>query len=58
MNLNQPVYDSVLAIDEQLRKLQSEVTQMESQFQDYKPPGQGKSSPQEIVEEAPAPRKV
>ena len=59
MNLNQPVFDSVLAIDEQLQKLQSEVTQMETQFHDYRPPGQAKSlSPQEISEEVPAPRKV
>ena len=35
MNLKEPVFDSVLAIDEQLKKLQSEVNQMESQFADY-----------------------
>ena len=32
MNLNAPCYDSVLAIDAQLAKLQAEVTQMDSEF--------------------------
>ena len=37
MNLNEPVFDSVLAIDAQLQKLQAEVAQMDSEFADYKP---------------------
>ena len=37
MNLNAPCYDSVLAIDAQLAKLQSEVSQMDSEFANYKP---------------------
>ena len=40
MNLNQPDYDSVLAIDEQLQRLQNEVAQMDSQFANYQPPKQ------------------
>ena len=32
MNLNAPCYDSVLAIDAQLAKLQAEGTQMDSEF--------------------------
>ena len=38
MNLNEPVFDSVLAIDAQLQKLQMEVAEMDQQFQNYKPP--------------------
>ena len=30
MNLNEPVFDSVLAIDAQLQKLQMEVAEMDS----------------------------
>ena len=37
MNLNEPVFDSVLAIDEQLKKLQFEVKKMDTEFLDYKP---------------------
>ena len=40
MNLNEPVFDSVLAIDAQLQKLQAEVAQMDSEFADYKPHSQ------------------
>ena len=55
MNLNEPVFDSVLAIDAQLQKLQMEVAQMDQQFANYKPPQQpvaksGTPSP-EIIEE-------
>ena len=32
MNLNEPVFDSVLAIDAQLQKLQMEVAEMDQQF--------------------------
>ena len=32
MNLNEPVFDSVLAIDVQLQKLQMEVAEMDQQF--------------------------
>lgn len=37
MNLNDPCYDSVLAIDSQLQKLQSEVADMDREFANYKP---------------------
>lgn len=37
MNLNQPVYDSVLAIDAQLQQLQNEVAQMDVEFKNYNP---------------------
>ena len=37
MDLNQPVFDSVLAIDAQLQKLQLEVKQMDKEFADYQP---------------------
>ena len=37
MNLNQPVYDNVLAIDAQLQKLQDEVAQMDLEFKNYRP---------------------
>ena len=32
MNLNEPVFDSVLAIDAQLKKLQFEVKDMDKEF--------------------------
>lgn len=56
MDLNKPVFDSVLAIDAQLQKLQSEVTSMDAEFANYKPQ-QLKGSP-EISEEVGEPRKV
>ena len=37
MNLNEPCFDSVLAIDAQLQKLQTDVAQMESEFANYRP---------------------
>ena len=37
INLNEPVFDSVLAIDAQLQRLQAEVTQMDQEFANYKP---------------------
>lgn len=37
MNLNEPCFDSVLAIDSQLQKLQSEVAQMDREFANYRP---------------------
>ena len=37
MNLNTPVYDNVLAIDEQLLALEREVSHMDSEFKDYNP---------------------
>ena len=37
MNLNEPCFDSVLAIDAQLQKLQSEVATMNSEFANYQP---------------------
>ena len=66
MNLNQPVFDNVLAIDAQLQKLQDEVAAMDLEFKNYKPeynnthrPRERKdvSSP-EITEEASAPKKA
>ena len=44
MNLNAPCFDSVLAIDAQLAKLQSEVSQMDSEFGNYKPPALNKAA--------------
>ena len=44
MNLNEPVFDSVLAIDEQLKKLQLEVKQMDNEFKGYKPPSAAAST--------------
>ena len=38
MNLNEPCFDSVLSIDAQLQKLQTEVAQMDREFANYKPP--------------------
>ncbi len=38
MNLNEPCFDSVLAIDAQLQKLQTEVAQMDKEFANYRPP--------------------
>lgn len=35
MNLNAPCFDSVLAIDAQLAKLQGEVKQMDNEFANY-----------------------
>jgi hypothetical protein len=37
MNLNTPVYDNVLAIDEQLLALEREVSNMDNEFKDYNP---------------------
>ena len=37
MNLNMPVYDNVLAIDEQLMALEKEVSQLDNEFKDYNP---------------------
>ena len=37
INLNEPVFDSVLAIDAQLQRLQAEVAQMDQEFANYKP---------------------
>ena len=37
MNLNEPCFDSVLNIDAQLQKLQSEVATMDKEFANYKP---------------------
>ncbi len=38
MNLNEPCFDSVLAIDAQLQKLQAEVANMNSEFANYQQP--------------------
>lgn len=38
MNLNEPCFDSVLAIDAQLQKLQTEVAFMDREFANYKAP--------------------
>lgn len=37
MNLNEPCFDSVLAIDAQLQKLQTEVATMDREFANYNP---------------------
>lgn len=53
MDLNAPCFDSVLAIDAQLAKLQAEVSQMDSEFANYKPKGaaQRDSPPSFEIEE-------
>ena len=37
MNLNAPVYDNVLSIDQQLQKLEAEVQCLDHEFKDYNP---------------------
>ena len=54
MNLNEPVFDSVLAIDAQLQKLQMEVAQMDQQYANYNPtqnPVKSGTPSPEILEE-------
>lgn len=46
MNLNQPSFDSVMAIDAQLQKLQLEVQQMDQEFANYNPYQSYGSSPE------------
>lgn len=55
MNLNEPCFDSVLAIDAQLQKLQTEVAQMDREFANYKPPATRTTKGNQIKANTPSP---
>ena len=55
MNLNEPCFDSVLAIDSQLQKLQTEVASMGSEFANYRPPQQSRRPATQTAGSTPSP---
>jgi len=55
MNLNAPCFDSVLAIDAQLQRLQTEVAQMDKEFANYKPQAARKTKMQQNKASTPSP---